>query len=266
MTKRFVSDYHDQVVQMHKDGYRLWQIGKVIGVGRQAVSNYLEKVGVREKHWFRKHFYNEKFFDKINTEEKSYVLGFWYADGCNSPEERKVKLSLHKKDEDTLRKIANAIGYNESFIDDPQPKKKTHMKILSLDSVYMSKSIAAAGCVKAKTFKIRLPIDVVPGHLMHHFIRGYFDGDGSIGRYERYYRMSFGGNKKFLSDLQTWLSVFDIVSGITSCKHADERYRYLNISNKNVKNLIQLMYHDATIYMDRKHDRAMDAMSARRKG
>ena len=26
---------------------------------------------------------NEQFFDRINTEAKAYVLGFFFADGCN---------------------------------------------------------------------------------------------------------------------------------------------------------------------------------------
>lgn len=30
----------------------------------------------------RKYNYNENYFEKINSPEKAYCLGFWYADGC----------------------------------------------------------------------------------------------------------------------------------------------------------------------------------------
>ena len=29
----------------------------------------------------RKYKFNENFFNEINTPEKAYALGFWYADG-----------------------------------------------------------------------------------------------------------------------------------------------------------------------------------------
>ena len=29
-----------------------------------------------------KYYYNKDFFEKIDTEEKAYWLGFLYADGC----------------------------------------------------------------------------------------------------------------------------------------------------------------------------------------
>lgn len=32
----------------------------------------------------QKYDFNRNFFEVINTQEKAYVLGFLYADGCNT--------------------------------------------------------------------------------------------------------------------------------------------------------------------------------------
>ena len=40
----------------------------------------------------------------------------------------------------------------------------------------MAQSLIKLGCVPRKSLIITLPS--IPKNLMHHFIRGYFDGDG----------------------------------------------------------------------------------------
>lgn len=43
----------------------------------------------------RKHFFNERYFENIDTEEKAYWLGFISADGCISkPSEFSSRLCL----------------------------------------------------------------------------------------------------------------------------------------------------------------------------
>ena len=42
------------------------------------------------------------------------------------------------------------------------------------------------GCFRNKTKILKFPTeDQVPKHLIHHFIRGYIDGDGSISYYKK---------------------------------------------------------------------------------
>lgn len=38
---------------------------------------------------YKKYYFNENYFESINTYEKAYVLGFIYADGYNREENLK---------------------------------------------------------------------------------------------------------------------------------------------------------------------------------
>ena len=59
----------------------------------------------------RKHDFNQEFFDIIDTEEKAYILGFIYADGCNNrhPSTGELSIAQMERDIDILLKIKKAM-------------------------------------------------------------------------------------------------------------------------------------------------------------
>lgn len=58
---------------------------------------------------------NDSFFEKIDTEEKAYFLGLFYADGCNyiNGNASRVALSLQEDDKKILEIFNNFIYPNE---------------------------------------------------------------------------------------------------------------------------------------------------------
>lgn len=53
---------------------------------------------------------NTSFFEKIDSEEKAYFLGIFYADGCNMYP-KYISLALQKRDENILYKLKNIIDH-----------------------------------------------------------------------------------------------------------------------------------------------------------
>ena len=51
---------------------------------------------------------NDEIFDNIDNQDKAYVLGLLYADGCNY-ENGRVKIDLVEEDIDVLEKLNNLI-------------------------------------------------------------------------------------------------------------------------------------------------------------
>jgi intein-encoded DNA endonuclease-like protein len=134
----------------------------------------------------RRYSVNDNYFDIIDSEEKAYWLGFLYADGYirerKSGNSLEMKLSI--KDKHHLELFRDAIGSNHKIIDRFNKVKYnggisiSHMSSLAMYSTKLVKSIKSQGFHSRKTFTIDLPN--IGEDFIHHFIRGYFDGDGSF--------------------------------------------------------------------------------------
>lgn len=91
---------------------------------------------------------------------------------------------------------------------------------------------------------------------MRHFIRGYFDGDGTIyinSKSERL-RTAFYGTHDFISSIQEYL--IDEL-GFTRKKVTDQkdaRVSFISYAYKESLELCEWMYSEATIYLKRKHN------------
>lgn len=129
---------------------------------------------------------DETFFDIINTEEKAYILGFIAADGHNSLK-KKIQIVLNEKDIDILEKISSRM-YLEKYdnikkFDSKQnlrgeEKIHKHAKLI-ICSAKLSDRLLELGLNNKKSATLEFP-DWLNKDLIKHYVRGYFDGDGSI--------------------------------------------------------------------------------------
>lgn len=150
----------------------------------------------------RKYTLNENFFDEL-TEKSSYWLGFLYADGYVRMKDGKSgELKIKLKDTDK--------GHIEKFLKDIECEKpikcgvdgKSKYCSVTIYSNLMVNKLVNLGCVNRKTQKIRLPKLSEP--FMSHFIRGYFDGDGSISKVKNRpnsFSLSICSNERFNDDV-----------------------------------------------------------------
>ena len=107
-----------------------------------------------------------------------------YAYGNLSKSCSGIKISLHEKDRDILEKFSNYIyGFIKMYEENRVLPSGEPRKYLTVP-VYCKKmhsDLIALGSPPVKTFTIRFPGEnIVPNNLLHHFVRGYFDGDGCI--------------------------------------------------------------------------------------
>ena len=232
------------------------------------------------------HKFNREFFKEITTEQQAYILGFIYADGYNS--EKQLCFAQLEQDEDVLIQIKNALQADNEITKKVQ---KVNGKIrceLTFSSVEMCQDLTNLGAIRAKSLLIEFPDEnIIPKKLMPHFIRGYFDGDGcvwngkrkimkvkddtrSTGYRERIVhnvKFTFTGNFKFIEALQEYLVENKIVSKKTKLNFskAKETKHICTMEysgRKQLKNLFDFMYKDATIYGRRKFDKFKEIFCA----
>lgn len=182
--KQLNDEQIQSIVQDYQNNKSMRQIEKDYGVTRQSVATYLEKIGVKttKGNHHRKYTHQYDFFENIDTEEKAYWLGFMFADGyivdySNKYGEDKFGITLHSKDKETLEQFKKSIQSTNPITDVSSNGRQLHRILMSSQKTV--DDLISHGCFKQKSLILKPPTGI-PKELIHHFIRGFFDGDGSI--------------------------------------------------------------------------------------
>lgn len=205
----------------------------------------------------QKYELDETFFDCIDTEEKAYILGFIFADGnitCDS--HYRLRITLKIDDLELLEKIKDCIKFSGSIHTRELKSLKRNTSgyeicELSISNKHLIQSLIKLGAVPNKTFVIKYPN--IPDNLDRHFIRGFFDGDGSI--YERRDRKNgvcaevSCASKQFICVLKS-----KVESSInTPVKlYSKKTVEVLKLSQNKARLFLDYMYKDSSLYLDRK--------------
>jgi len=104
----------------------------------------------------------------------AYTLGLWWADGCIYGG-KMFDITLHKKDKYILKKIAEDMQYEN----DVQDKVDVQACRLNFSCVTMYHDIRTLGGTERKSLTAIFPKNI-PDEFLADFVRGYFDGDGSV--------------------------------------------------------------------------------------
>ena len=130
---------------------------------------------------------NEKYFDKIDNFKKAYWLGFIMADGYTykTPNREKYELAIKIKstDIDHLKEFAKDIEFPEEKITTGSGKRNGsinyYCSLRTYNTYLVKKVMNDHKIVQNKTYVQCLP-DSIPQKYISDFIRGYWDGNGSI--------------------------------------------------------------------------------------
>jgi hypothetical protein len=214
----------------------------------------------------RKYKYDEDYFSYIDTPNKAYFLGLWYADGCvmNLKRGKLISMGLQARDKLILEKFLKEIR---------SPHKLVFIKSRSIDrqdkysiqlhSNRMADDLIKLGCVPNKTRILTFPKDTqVPDELLSHFIRGVFDGDGSISSYiagrniNPQFRVSICGTKDMCEGIA---NIFHKVIGLPNRKVRIKNGKYGECAeidyrgNRVIRKIFDFFYKDSETYLNRKY-------------
>ena len=176
-------------------GYNQAQAGRYSGISPKTVNYYVKTYGLKVLTKFHKYRCNHLYFDDISTENKAYLLGFFLADGCLV--EGKKKNSISKRicfnnsidDIEVIELARNEISpESKIFIKygNQGVNKRKAQSILRISSESLYETLNQKyGIVRNKTHdqNFTFNFELIPNELIPHFIRGYFDGDGSVSFY-----------------------------------------------------------------------------------
>ena len=261
------------VIQEYLDGIAIKDLAEKYDCTHQNVGQFLRNNGIAtEKRIQTKSPYtlDEHWLDKIDCQEKAYFLGFFGADGYNDPKRNRVKFKLQVKDRDILEKFKECFKSNRPLIygEYERPEKNGSIEYtyeLYLTSSYLSNKLTELGYPPNKTEILQFPTNI-PEEYLSHYIRGYFDGDGSIsisqnknGTYKA--EVTIVSSKYFNESLNQFLiDKFNIKANL----YEKEHYLVLKIQKQNdLKKFLDYIYKDSKIHLNRKYERYITFINSR---
>ena len=103
---------NNSIIDLYQTGLSCQKIADQLNVSESFINKKLKELNItkRSNSIYRRRPWNENFFNKIDTEEKAYWLGFLYADGCvhDKPNGQKL-ITLVVKDEEVIKKFIKKI-------------------------------------------------------------------------------------------------------------------------------------------------------------
>jgi DNA-binding CsgD family transcriptional regulator len=236
----------NEFVSLYNKGYSLVEIGKQFNLSTATISNALKKINFKVVNKQNITKFNENVFDVIDTEEKAYWLGFIYADGYVSSSRNTFELSLALKDINHLIKFAKFMSYEKNV------KNDDYRCRFYVVNKHFKQTLINLGVIPNKSLILTFPnSSQIPHNLVNHFIRGYYDGDGTILTKETSkvkLRVSLLGTESFLNSVLNTIEIDKKLYQTTS------NVKYFSLEIKDSEKFLKFLYKDTTVYLDRKYD------------
>lgn len=213
----------------------------------------------------KKYTFNEDYFEKIDTEDKAYWLGFIYADGFiqskRKHNSRKMGISLAIKDRGHLVKL------NECLESSVPVKEYVQTTGYSVGSTYcrvlyasekLTDDLMRYGVFENKTDILDAPPDI-PKQYIKDFIRGYFDGDGSVWRSKsnNQCHISIVGTDALLTFIMNHLKDEGVIERMYPLekRKKHQTVSYFRFGGRIIAyKFLKYIYENAHTYLDRKYD------------
>lgn len=219
------------------------QIAKIVGCSPSKVKETCQTYGIKRK-W--KYIVKEDYFDEW-SEEMAYILGYTMADGCIASKYPSLQYHINMLDVEVLEYIRDNISPDNVIR--PGTNNSIYLSIYSLP---LCRRLHKLGVTPQKTGKEIVP--KMPKKYHKHFIRGVFDGDGTIGRYivnrGRYIKYHFGITSASQSFLE---KIRDLCGGIGHIFRERNGVFYWRIQSKpHVVQTGDFIYGDGGFSLSRK--------------
>lgn len=213
---------------------------------------------------------NENYFEKIDSKNKAYWIGFISADG--NVYKNKLSIELNNKDDELLKQFI-------TDLETPRPlyyrerKNGTKSVTVEIRNNKIVEDLRKYNIIPKKTYNLCFPN--IDKKYYKDYIRGFFDGDGtyvlqkksrfikSKGKYENktYCEIACVCKcKDFLLNISNILLDNNINNHLYYSKRDDLYYiRIYGISN--CKNFINYIYYDDCRMLLRKKEKALEIVN-----
>lgn len=240
--------------------------GAEFGISQYMMEKILKKYGIKKRTYTeakqigRKYSCNDNYFKNQNS-NMAYILGLIASDGSISLKENLIAIQLQEQDKNLLEQIRKETEVERPI--EEYVRKETNKKICVFRnwSAEWKKDLAHYGIIPQKTFTLQPPHFLNKEYYID-YIRGYFDGDGSIYEIKNINRIFFeiiGASKATIDWIQdTLVNQYHILlnkKGKERLSNGTIVYK-IKIGDKvELLKLYNLLYKDKELFLLRKKEK-----------
>ena len=204
-------------------------------------------------------------FEHIDCEWKYYFLGWMYSDGniYTGSGKSTVSLCISEGDKYILdyfnEKIYNGekpLNYRESRVKKGTDYVCKPLWRFQIDSVKICKDLIYLGLIQNKSLTKTFPQWITKEN-MPHFIRGYFEGNGTVGinnNKDSLYVRIFCGSENFITSMGEALS--DVLSTALKVSKINDTTFCLSFGKReHISKFYSYIYNNCEMSLDRKKNK-----------
>lgn len=234
------------------------------GISRTTIKKWLNELNLpirdfakaRQYALSHKKYKNENYFSQENH-NMAWILGFLASDGAISFGNNRIKIGLSKKDEEILYKIKEEIEI-ENNISYYETSTGYDVAELVWNCEQHKIDLARYNIVPRKTYILNPPIALNKKYWID-YIRGYFDGDGSISKDANGgLRFSICSARKEILEwiIKVLYEEYNIPKvNILTDKRRETPFYYFNYSTNSTKKIYSVLYDESNMYLKRKKEK-----------
>lgn len=248
------SEKTKEIVRLYQSNCTLSQIAKKLRpLSREKVKLILQENGISLRRTTTKKI-NEKYFDVIDTPNKAYFLGMLFADGCVYEMNGRIagfRITLKKSDRIIVDEFAKSIESDYKVSDLIRSDCEDQVST-AITNFHLAKRLNELGCTPRKSLTAKFP--TLPDSMLPHFIRGYYDGDGSISSSHKHYVypcVTMCASLEFSNHISELFKTLGITSHVYFCRNIWKIAFY----KRNAMKLLDYIYTPGEFCLPRKHNR-----------
>ena len=243
------------LIDLYQNGVSISELSKEYLLHRTTLQLMFKRNNIPLHFKKTKFKCNKNFFNEY-TNDSCYWAGFILADGNIAKNRNMLQICLAKIDGKHLENFLHSINSEE--LDKIKYYEKYVTLKLCVDE-FKNDLLNNFDIGPQKTFSSFIS-DKIPKDKIKHFIRGYFDGDGSIIK-SKYKSINFVGTVKVLNkiayeikEIGIILKSNNIIPPIQTLKNG---VGHISYSGVNSKKILEWLYSDSTenIRLNRKFKR-----------
>lgn len=241
------------------------QVSKELEIPRSTVSYLIKKHKLTVVKTNNRLTINHNFFDVIDSPEKAYIVGYFFADGClENKKVKRIRFNSAMGDFEIIEFIKNQLSPHTKMTISEDKRKNLTIKnrVVKTKQKMVSFGVVSENMVKTlmeeynvsdnKTYsQNEFNFHKIPSEFYRDLIRGYFDGDGSI-----HGRIDFVSmNHMFLKQIRTIMK--DEFGIEFNFKIIEDRNNIGYLVSNQIELFYNKMYYDNCICLDRKKNKIL---------